>query len=114
MIKSKEVLLQEAIWEIEGAEKNAAKFAADFIKDPSYALSWSHDAFKSAAKHKVFSNVKRFCEQPDVTLDMITKEVQSTVLRGAMYPERSTSVQSNVMSQDTLSVWASLLERLTK
>lgn len=114
MIKSKEALLQEANWEIEGATDAIEKFTAKIAKDPAYAFEWSSDAFKNAAKLRVFTTIKSYCEKDKATLESIVKEVQQTVLRGAMYPERSTSVQSNVMKQDILSVWASLLERLTK
>lgn len=114
MINSKSQLVEEAGYEIESTTKYLAKFAEDLAKSPSYTLQWSHDAFRYAAKNLVWSQIQVACLQEDVTLDHVIDEARRNALRGAMYPERSTSVVSNLMSQEVTSMWATVLERLTK
>lgn len=114
MIKSKAALLEEATHEVKNANDFFVKFAADIVKSPSYTLSWSGDAFKYAARHQVWSSIEKACVCDEVTLEHVTEEARRNVLRGAMYPEHSTSPASNLMAQEVTAAWAKALERLSK
>lgn len=115
MIKSLDKLREAADEGIAHATDELKDFADKLAKDPSYAMSWSGDAFTHAAEHKVWSTVRSYCddvEDPDNRMDLIIKLVQNNALRGARHPERSTSPASNLMNQEMTIAWASVLDRL--
>lgn len=117
MIKNLSDLIEKATYEVESATKAIAKFAEKLVKDPSYEMGWSGNAFANAAAHKVWSTVLCDCDAvmgKDNAMELLVKEYQKVVMRGAMYPERSTSPASNLMNQEITMAWAKVLERLTK
>lgn len=97
--------------QINAAEATLTKWQTRLVEDPSYAFQWSSDAFKAAATLEVLRPVVAAIEN-GAKLEDIVKHVNSQALRAARYPERSTSAQSNIISQDRGSVWAELAEQL--
>lgn len=87
------------------------KFAADFAKDPSYALSWGTDAFKSAAKLKILKQIVAALQE-GATLDNVKDTVMDRVLNKSKYPPQSTSPTSNLMEQYELASYAEILDDL--
>lgn len=117
MITSLTRLVEEATHEVQVARDAINKWTEKLLKDPAYEMSWSGDQFRNAARHKVWSSVLCDCEavkDKENAMELLVKEYQKTVLRGAMYPERSTSPASNLMAQEMTMMWANVLERLTK
>lgn len=90
------------------------KFNERFAQDPAYAFEWSDNAFKAAAKIHVGKTLQAWLtaerEKP-LTAEDIMNEVNRMVVRATRWPERSTSVQSNVMKQEITAVWAELVAK---
>lgn len=97
--------------QIKSAEAAIAKWQEGLADNPAYAFSWSAGAFKAAAQLEVLRPVVAAIEN-GAKLEDVVKHVNGKVLHAARYPERSTSVQSNVLSQDRGEVWAELAEQL--
>lgn len=117
MITSITRLIEEATYEVEVAKAAIDKWTAKLLLNPSYEMSWSGDAFAQAARHKVWKDLLEGAESVkdrDNAMEIIIKEVNKNVIRGAMYPERSTSPASNLMNQELTIAWAKALERLSK
>jgi hypothetical protein len=96
-------------------------FGAKFVNPTGFgasnALEWSDSAFKSAAMCKVYEEVLRAVWKLENTNEPLTvakvrEYATNQVVRKAEYPQRSTSVASNLIAQETLSVWAYLLSTL--
>lgn len=104
--------------QVRTGERGMKEFAVKLSKDAAYAFEWSNNAFKDAAKVHVGKTLQAWIEMKNgKTLeeyveqehaDVIMEEVNRTVVRAARWPERSTSVQSNVMKQEIAAVWAEL------
>jgi hypothetical protein len=97
--------------EINAGETLLARFQSQFAADPAYAFEWSQNAFKGAARVQVGKTLLAWLDHEGATTESIMKEVQSTVVRGARWPEHSTSQQSNLIKTEIVAVYAELLDR---
>ena len=97
---------------------NLAEWAHKFAADPLYQLRWADGTFAAAATNKValealaILNRPATGERPAVTLAQLRKHVQAQALRGARYPERSTSASANLAHQCETAAYAEMLEWL--
>ena len=96
----------------ETAQARLNKFAADFAKDPAYALSWSNDTFKEAARLKVLKQILAGLEGGTATLENIRSTMMDRVLSKSKYPAQSTSPTSNLIEQYELAACAEILSDL--
>ena len=87
------------------------KFSKSFAENPAYAFEWSHDAFRAAARVQVGMNIRAWVKYEEASAEKIMDQVRRQVLHGAQYPERSTSMQSNIIKQEIVAVWAELLAK---
>jgi hypothetical protein len=100
------------------AQSSISKLIQRLQEDPLNALSWSDDAFKDAARVKVYGQVlfslRAFLndEKQGVSPADVAKWGQEEVLRRAKYPKMSTSVPSNLAETYETAAWAELLEFL--
>lgn len=88
------------------AETNQAKvdkFAADFAKDPAYALSWGTSVFEAAANLKVAQMLIYAFTPKEGGVQLSIKAACEVCLDRAMnktrWPAQSTSPASNLMEQ---------------
>lgn len=97
------------------AAKSAVEaWSTRLIESPAYALTWSEKAFTAAGEHEVFSQLlgmsAHALDKPEITdeqlVDALLKTVNERIRHGAMYPARSTSVQSNLVEQAKLTAYA--------
>lgn len=92
-----------------------------FSENPTHAMSWSMNTFKAAAQHdvakRILHSIKEF-RGDNVSDEKILSDIKTitneNVIRGAMYPERSSSPASNLMSQEEVSAWASIAYQLNR
>ena len=87
------------------------EFKTKLEKDASYAFEWSQAAFAAAAEIEVGRIIVAAMES-GTTAEAIKSNALDQALRGARYPARSTSVQSNLMEQEVAAVWAKVYERI--
>lgn len=118
-MKTLEHLSEAALYEVSSAESRIKSFADKMLKDPAYELAWGGDAFSAAARIKVWSSVHAYIhENPliadEIRVENVKKEAMNNVIRGARYPERSTSPTSNLMAQEVTVAWSSILELLSR
>lgn len=112
--------MQNLTWNVQGviesAEATLKSFTEKLAKDPSYELSWGGDAFRAAARLKVFKSVQTYLNDQDklaadeVKIENVRKEAYNNVIRGAKHPARSTSPCSNLMEQEVTVAWSDVLE----
>ncbi len=105
-------LLKRFQIQAEMAQESLDKFAADFTKDPAYALSWGTGAFDKAAQLRVLKQVIAALEDGTATLDNIRSTLMDRVLNKSKYPPQSTSPTSNLIEQYELAACASILSDL--
>ncbi len=110
----KQRLIEDLETSLKYARENLNKFVESFQKDPSYALRWSDHTFTTAAKVDVYGTVLSWLLNDEVTMEQIISEIKSQALRGAMYPEHSTSIPSNLMATYKTQAWAELVEKLER
>ena len=100
----------------EAAKSQCDKFAAEFAKDPAYALSWGNDVFKNAARLKVANMlVYAFTVRPneiECSLEEARETCLERVMNKARYPAQSTSPTSNLMEQYEAAAYAEALDEL--
>lgn len=94
---------------LESARADIAEFAAKLVADPVHAMGWSDDAFKAAAKVKVFSLVEASLANGASPED-IAKWGVNAAIRAARDPARSSSPTSNIMEQEVAAAWAEIAE----
>src|SRR5262245_32723191 len=116
-------LRQTATFELQIAQGDLSKWQAKFESDPAYAFSWSSDAFVSAAKAAVAKYVIEVIDAQREPVDEYTVKTDeqvlkvlregfyAAVLRGAKWPERSTSMPSNEMASQLVAQKAEWLEK---
>jgi len=102
------LLTQTAETNIRIANEQLAKWGTRFASDPSHAFEWSKESFESAARHRIAKDIliliemglngDEYAKRSDIA---IAREIKSMlhdeVIRGAKWPQRSTSPQSNEM-----------------
>lgn len=90
-------------------EATIAKLAADLATNPAHALKWSADAFAAAARIEVAAQAAAVIEAKG--LDVALTIARENVMRGARFPERSTSPTSNLVSECRTAAWAEFVEK---
>lgn len=79
-------------------------------KNPSDAMEFADEAFSSVARKSVMTTALNHLNKS--TLEGLRMVAMTLALRGSRWPSRSTSASSNILAQETASVWAELLELL--
>ncbi len=98
--------------QVESCQARLDKFAAEFAKDPAYALSWGNETFAAAAKMRVLKQIVAALEDGNATLDNIRSTMMDRVLHKSKYPAQSTSPTSNLIEQYELAACAEILSDL--
>lgn len=93
--------------DIKKYEEETREFAAGFLLDPAYALEWSNDIFKTAARLHVATVVLAWIVKGETN---IRERADELVFRGARFPQASTSQSSNIMHTQVISAWATFVE----
>lgn len=93
------------------AEKQIAKFATEVVANPSYALSWSVDMFKHAARIEIADRFQKMVEAGH-SLEVIKGAVLKQAMQLASNSSRSTSPTSNLMEDERRVAWANLAREL--
>lgn len=96
----------------DSAQAQLDKFAVDFAKDPAYALSWGTDAFRAAAKLRVFKEIISALTDGHGNLENIRATMLDRVLHKSKYPAQSSSPTSNLIEQYELAACAEILSEL--
>jgi hypothetical protein len=98
------------------AQAKCDKFAAEFAKDPAYALSWGNSVFQEAARLKVANMlVEAFSPREgahEYTVANAVSHLTDRVMGMARYPAQSTSPTSNLMEQYEAAAYAEALDEL--
>lgn len=93
------------------AEESITKFAGEIVKNPSYALSWSFDQFRNAARVEVAARFQSLVEG-GYDSQVIKDEVIRNAVRAASSNNRSTSATSNLMEDELRVAWVELAREL--
>ena len=93
---------------IDSAEVKINKFKESFDKDPSYALSWSLEAFQAAATLKIAKQIKDALETGTTVKD-VREHLTSRIMHKARWPAQSTSPTSNLTEQYEAAAMAEFL-----
>jgi hypothetical protein len=100
----------------ERAQEQCDKFAAEFAKDPAYALSWGNSVFQEAARLKIAQMmVYAFTEREDgmsYSVEAAREVCLERVMNKARWPAQSTSPTSNLMEQYEAAAYAEALDEL--
>lgn len=88
------------------------KFTVDFAKNPAYALGWSNDVFRAAARVKIAQDLAKAFENEGVTVVKIRALLSDRIVQRAKYPPQSTSPVSNLMEEYETAAYAEALEVL--
>jgi hypothetical protein len=86
-------------------------FVLGLNADPEHTMKWSHDFFKHTARLVVAEACLALLKD-GVPMDEIHTHVVTKALRGALYPENSTSPASNLLSECTAQAWAEMEQNL--
>jgi hypothetical protein len=89
----------------ESATKEVTSWARKFADNPASALEWSDKIFDEAAALQVIAQVEMMLENK-ATLGGVKQALEKMALRGARWPEHSTSVASNRMHQALTAAYA--------
>lgn len=95
---------------LRAADAELAKWTAKLAKDPMHAFEWSEDAFKAAARKRVWLEIEAWSAR--ATIAQIKDELTKQCLRAARYPEASTSFSGNAMRTYYHAAQAAALEEL--
>lgn len=96
-------------------------FKADFDRDPHHAFSWSNSAIRAAAERHVGEMIDEYVvltrkNRPEWNDDQVTecivKELEAEMFRKARWPESSTHVVSNHVSQQRTAVLAEVVAKM--
>jgi len=100
---------------METAQGRMEELSARVLKDPSSALSYSHDDFVHAARLAIMPGFLGAMteERSKATLATLTDYAREKALRIVLYPPHSTSPTCNLMEQAHGTVWAELFEWLS-
>jgi hypothetical protein len=117
----RKITIETLTFKAEEAERGNKMAQERFIKNlqdysPAYAFEWSREAFDAAGRHKVSVLINEWvkgCQLAGKTEEETIKSLEDflleEVIRGARWPSRSTSPQSNEMAISELSAKAELL-----
>ena len=98
------------------AQEQCDKFAAEFAKDPAYALSWGNSVFQEAARLKIAQMMaSAFTPREDsavITVEAAREVCLDRVMNKARWPAQSTSPTSNLMEQYEAAAYAEALDEL--
>lgn len=101
---------------VQNAERDLTAWKEKLEKNPAYAFEWSSRTFQAAAELEVGKTVQAWLKMAETSehteerlLKDIMDEVKARVIRGARWPQHSSSPQSNEMKTIVISVWAELL-----
>jgi hypothetical protein len=98
------------------AQEQCDKFAAEFAKEPAYALSWGNSVFQEAARLKIAQMmVYAFTEREDgvvMTVQAARDVCLERVMNKARWPAQSTSPTANLMEQFEGAAYAEALDEL--
>lgn len=116
------IIVEAVRSQIARAQATVDGFAARFAEDPVRAFEWSQGAIEAATRLDVFeSAVLRLTDNDGVpclerdgksTIESLRAYATDKIMHGARYPAHSSSQVSNVVSQQTVSAWAQLVEIL--
>lgn len=109
--KQREGLLFLLRSQIESYRKRLTLFGEAIAKDAQSALEWSQDDFRDAARLSVALIVVKHLEA-DMPLADILSVATREAMRGALYPQHSTSAPSNYAIQCKTAAWAHHAEML--
>jgi hypothetical protein len=92
------------------------EWRAKLDKDPLYAFEWADRAFEAAAQFSVATRVRTMLTTMTETtfgeaFENVIEMLRDETLRGAKYPQRSTSPSSNHAAQVRLAVYATLVDQ---
>ena len=103
----------------ESCREDIEKFTAQLAKNPVYGFEWAESAMRAAATLQVQEFALSILTAPaeefregEAPITLLVKQLQRDVMHAARYPSRSTSQMTNLMHQETMSVKASLIERI--
>jgi len=103
----------------ESCREDIEKFTAQLAKNPVYGFEWAESAMRAAATLQVQEFALSILTAPAeeyryvaAPIALLVKQLQRDVMHAARYPSRSTSQMTNLMHQETMSVKASLIERI--
>lgn len=98
-------------WILSSAEADLAKFAASFAENPFYAFEWAQSAIEAAARKDVATRLKMMIDggKEKDSYDGWEAAVAfayDQALRGARWPNHSTSAVSNVAKEALTAAYA--------
>jgi len=104
-------------------QRYCEQFAEKFAADPANALEWSKETFHYAARLKVCAIVEHYLsifaaedmysmKTPKRQLELIAQEFKAELMRGARFPDHSSSPTSNYFSLCLNAARAEFLEKL--
>ena len=97
--------------DLASAKEVLAKFSADLLTDPAYAMEWGDRAVTAAGQVSVLgaaiAALKNGAEPAKVRAHAVEQ-----ALRSAKWPSRSTSQMTNLTAQAKGETWAFVAERL--
>lgn len=97
--------------DINSGQKTVDEFREKLGENPGYALEWAHKVYRAVAQAQVAGYIKHILENSEDIDELITY-VTREAIRGAKYPERSTSICSNLLERDLAAAWGEWAERL--
>jgi len=106
-----EMLAKRLQSDIDSGQKMVDEFREKLGEHPAYALEWAHKVYRSVAQAQVAENLKAFIEHNE-DFDELLAYVTREAIRRAKYPERSTSICSNLLDRDSAAAWGEWAERL--
>jgi|GEM_PF-5783490 len=97
----------------EYSQKKIDEFTARFKEHQVYAMTWSDSLFEAVTRKSAVEEIQEALSN-GATLDDVEKHLTKEVLQRARFPQRSTSVSSNLVEQYLNSARAELLARLQR
>lgn len=93
------------------ADASIDEFSHKVVEDARSAFEWGAAVVVDAARAHVFGTADEALARKDskATVESIRLYARREATNGARWPERSTSVISNLMHQEVTAAWAELL-----
>lgn len=105
---NKQELEQEIEFKLKFYSKKKEEFLKKFNEDSYSALEWGSQIAETSANERVWLIIQHSLKELD--LHKVFARISDEVLRGARYPQHSTSPMSNYMKQLEISAWAQAYE----